>query len=70
MFRSIYDYFFKEYQLYDFYAVHTPTQPPVRFTSLRKANKYIDNYIAQNPQYGRYVEMHGYNQKDLDEFTK
>lgn len=62
--------FVKDYQEFDYYAVFTPTEPPMKFMTRKAAHKYMDNYLAQNPHHARYVLFYGYNQKDLDDFTK
>ncbi len=61
---------FKEYQKHDYYVVWTPTQPALRFGSRDKANKYLDNYVAQNPHLARFTRIDAYDEKDIDEFSK
>ena len=62
-----FDNLFKSDQKHDYYAVYTPTQPTMRFDSLKKARKYEENYISQNPHLSRYTNIYGYDQKDLDD---
>ncbi len=67
---TLIDKLINENQLYDYYAVFTPTQPPMKFKKLSKANKYLDNYNSQNEHLARYTNIIGYNQKELDDFEK